>query len=145
MADQVVSHTKFVAAPPEEIFALLQDPAKHAEIDGSDTVQAPRGESMRLELGSKFGMDMKFGPIPYRITNTVVEFEQDRLIAWRHFGGHRWRWELEPADGGTNITESFDWSTSLFPKGIELAGYPKKNGEGIEQTLEHLAGRYAEA
>lgn len=142
MAERVVSHTKFVAAPAEEIFALLQDPAKHAEIDGSDTVQASRGEPERLEMGSKFGMDMKFGPIPYRMSNTVVEFEQDRLITWRHFGRHRWRWELEPVEGGTNVTESFDWSTSIFPKGIELMGYPKTNGEGIEKTLDGLAARY---
>lgn len=143
MAEQVVSHTKFVAAPPEEIFTLLQDPSKHAEIDGSDMVQGQRGESKRLEMGSKFGMDMKIGPIPYRISNTVVEFEQDRLIAWRHFGGHRWRWELEPAEGGTTVTESFDWSTAIIPKALEIAGYPKKNGEAIEKTLDHLASRYA--
>ncbi len=144
MSERVVSHTKFVAAPPEEIFALLQDPSKHAEIDGSDMVQGQRGESKRLEMGSKFGMDMKLGPIPYRMTSTVVEFEQDRLIAWAHLGKHRWRWELEPTEGGTNVTESFDWSTSIFPKGIELMGYPKSNGEAVEKTLERLAARFAD-
>jgi hypothetical protein len=29
---------------------------------------------------SKFGMDMKIGA-PYKILNTVVEYDQDRLIA----------------------------------------------------------------
>ena len=42
-------------------------------------------------------MSMKLGCIPYRVTSKVVEFEADRRIAWCHLGGHRWRWEVEPA------------------------------------------------
>ena len=73
-------------------------------------------------------MDMKFGLLPYRIENTVGEFEENRLIAWRHLGKHRWRYELEPvATVATKVTESFDWSTATSPKVIELMGYPKKH------------------
>ena len=43
------------------------------------------------------------------------EFEENRRIAWAHVGGHRWRYELEEVDGGTRVTESFDWSTSRAP------------------------------
>ena len=115
MADKMVSVSRVIKATPEAIFDVLADPARHAEIDGSGMVQNIRGESERLALGSKFGMDMKMGPMPYRISNTVKEFEENRLIAWAHFGGHRWRYELEPVevDGGaaTEVTESFDWST----------------------------------
>lgn len=84
-------------------------------------------------------MDMKLGPLPYRISNEVVEFEENRLIAWAHFGGHRWRYELEPVDGATLVTESFDWSTARIPLAIELMGYPKKHPANIEATLERLA------
>lgn len=131
--------SRVIEASPEAIFDVIADPARHGEIDGSGMVQNVRGEAARLELGSKFGMDMKFGPIPYRISNEVVEFEENRLIAWAHFGGHRWRYELEPVDGGTKVTESFDWSTSKFPQGIELMGYPKKHPANMEATLERLA------
>ncbi len=142
MADQVVSVTRVIHASPAAIFEVLTDPARHGEIDGSGMVQKVRGESQRLELGSTFGMDMKFaGLLPYRITNTVVEFEQNALIAWQHFGKHRWRYELEPVDGGTStkVTESFDWSTATSPKAIELMGYPKKHPANMEATLERLA------
>lgn len=142
MGDKIVSHTREIAASPAEIFALLQDPARHAEIDGSGMVQSSRGEATVLTQGSKFGMDMKIGPLPYRISNEVVEFEQDRLIAWRHFGHHRWRWELEPIEGGTKVTESFDWSTSRFPPMYPIAGYDKKNSAAIEATLDRLAARF---
>ena len=62
MADKVVSVSRVIKASPEAIFDLLADPARHAEIDGSGMVQESRGESMRLALGSKLGMDMKMGP-----------------------------------------------------------------------------------
>ena len=74
---------------------------------------------MRLTLGATFGMKMKLG-VPYPIENTVVEFEENRLIAWRHMGGHRWRYELEPVDDGTKVTETFDWSTSKAPFALEI-------------------------
>lgn len=141
--ERTVSVSREIAATCEEIFEVLTDPARHGEIDGSGMVQQPHGQVDRLTLGSKFGMDMKFGPIPYRMSNTVVEFEPDRLIAWQHFGKHRWRYELEPleSDEGprTKVTETFDWSTSSVPKAIELAGYPKKHPANMEATLERLA------
>ena len=139
MSEQIVSASRVINATPEQIFELLTDPARHGEIDGSGMVQQARGDNQRLEMGSKFGMDMKLGFIPYRITNEVVEFDENRLIAWQHFGKHRWRYELEPVDGGTKVTESFDWSTAVVPKAIELMGYPDKHQGNIEQTLERLA------
>lgn len=145
MANDIVSVSRVIKASPEAIFDVLADPARHSEIDGSGMVQDIRGESTRLALGSKFGMDMKMGFLPYRITNTVREFEENRLIAWSHLGGHRWRYELEPTevDGApaTKVTESFDWSTCPpgVGKGIELAGYPKRHPANMEATLERLA------
>ena len=134
--------SRVIQATPEGIFDLLADPARHADFDGSGMVQKVRDGSQRLALGSKFGMDMKMGPLPYRVTSTVVEFEENRRIAWAHFGKHRWRYELEPVEGGaaTEVTETFDWSTAVIPKAIELAGYPKKHPKNMEATLERLAG-----
>ena len=138
--DRIVSATRNIAASPEVIFDLLADPSRHPEIDGSGTVNGSSGDPQRLELGSKFGMGMKIGPIPYRTYNTVVEFEENRLIAWAHFGKHRWRYELEPRDDGTtDVTESFDYSYSVLPKAIELMGFPAKHADSIPATLERLA------
>ncbi len=101
-------------------------------------VRSSRSGTSSLELGSKFGMNMKLGPIPYRMNNTVVEFEHGRLIAWAHIGGHRWRYELEADGDGTRVTESFDWSTSKAPWFIELMNYPTRNHKAIVSTLERL-------
>ena len=85
------------------------------------------GNPERLSLGARFGMDMKLG-IPYRITSEVVEFDEDRLIAWRHFGHHIWRYRLEPAEDSetpaTTVTESFEWGTARFPPFYEWVKLP---------------------
>lgn len=138
--DHVERASRTIAAPASAIFDLLADPARHAAFDGSGTVrQAPAGAPARLSLGARFGMDMRMG-VPYRITNTVVEFEEGRRIAWRHVGGHVWRYVLEPtADGSSSVvTEEFDWSTARSRAFIRLAGYPARNRRSIEATLARL-------
>lgn len=136
--DRVVSVSRVIAAEPAAIFDLLADPAMHRVFDGSDTVQASRaGNPERLHLGARFGMDMKFG-VPYRITNEVVEFEECRRIAWRHVGHHIWRYELEPVEGGTKVTESFDWGSARFPPFYEWVGYPEKHRVNMAETLARL-------
>lgn len=133
-----VSVTRLVRAPAAAIFALLDDPSRHADFDGSGTVKGSREPSKHLRLGDRFGMEMKLG-VPYRISSEVVELEPDRRIAWAHVGGHRWRYELEPVQGGTQVTETFDWSTSKFPPAIELLRYPQRHPPAMERTLERLA------
>lgn len=139
-----VSESVVVAADPEQIFALLADPGRHAELDGSGTVRGSVRGPKRLYQGATFGMRMRIG-LPYLIRNTVVEFEENRRIAWRHFNRHVWRYELEPVPGGTRVTETFDWSTALAPKVLELAGAPRANARGISATLEQLRTRFADA
>lgn len=129
--------SRVIDAPPETIFDVLTDPSLHSVIDGSGTVRGARGGSERLRLGSRFSMNMRIG-LPYVIRNTVVEFEENRRIAWAHLGGHRWRYELDPVEGGTRVTETFDWSTARIPKLIELAGYPRRMESAITSTLERL-------
>lgn len=140
---------RVIDAPPSEIFDVLADPAMHPVIDGSGTVVVA-GDSNpdRLELGSRFGMSMRWKVFPYPIRNVVVEFEEDRRIAWRHFAGHRWRWELAPVDGGpgtsggrpgrTRVVHTFDWSTSHWPWALELVRYPAGNLRGMRRTIERL-------
>jgi uncharacterized protein YndB with AHSA1/START domain len=140
---KAVSVERVIAAPPEKIFDVLADPSEHPVIDGSGTVKGARGDQpTRLSLGAKFGMSMRLG-IPYVIQNTVVEFEEGRLIAWRHFGGHRWRYELAPVDGGTRVRETYDWSTAMLGTRlyIEMTGRSKWAEKAMTQTLERLDAR----
>lgn len=137
-SEKVLSVERVIRAAPAQIFDLLADPNQHARFDGSDTVKAARDNPPRLSLGAQFSMKMQMG-VPYRITNTVVEFEDDRVIAWQHFARNVWRYQLDPVDGGTRVTETFDWSNGRSPKIVEVLGFPERNRKGMEATLERLA------
>ena len=140
---KVVSRSTIVPAPAQMIFDLLADPRRHNEIDGSGSVQSAQiNAPERLSLNATFGMQMKIG-LPYKITNTVVEFEEGKTIEWRHFGGHIWRYILEPVDGGTKVTEQFDWNKSKSPLILKLRKSPQDNAKSIEKTLENLVKRFA--
>ena len=140
---KIVSHSIVVPAPAQEIFNLLADPRRHSEIDGSGSVKAAKiNAPERLSLGAKFGMDMKIG-LPYKITNEVVEFEEGKQIGWRHFGGHVWRYILEPAEGGTKVTEQFDWNTNKSPLFLKLMNAVENNSKSIQKTLDNLVKRFS--
>ena len=139
MSRRFVSCERLISADPSVIFDVLADPSQHAAIDGSGTVQGHVGQQSRLSLGSTFAMKMRFG-IPYRIKSRILEFEENRLIAWGHLGGHIWRYELQELGKETLVTETFDWSTSRLPLVIEILGYPRRHKKNMERTLLRLAG-----
>jgi uncharacterized protein YndB with AHSA1/START domain len=136
MTPRIVSATRLIPAPAEKIFDLLASPEGQLEIDGSGTIQSVKSNPDRLSLGSKFAMHMKMG-VPYTVTNTVSEFEENRVIAWHHFAQFVWRYELEAVDGGTKVTESFDYSK---PWGVVLGitGKPEHNRADMVKTLERI-------
>ena len=137
-SSKIVSRSIIVPAPSADIFNLLANPRRHHEIDGSGSVQAAELDSPeRLSLNAKFGMKMKI-VVPYKMMNTVVEFEEGARIGWRHFGGHIWRYILEPVEGGTKVTEQFDMNTSKSQLMMKLTNAAENNGKNIEKTLANL-------
>jgi hypothetical protein len=138
MSAYLVSESRVIPTEPQRLFDIVADPAMHVAIDGSGTVQATRDEApARLSKGAKFGMDMKIGA-PYKITNTVIEFDEGKQIAWRHFNGHVWRYIFEPVDGGTKVTEQWDARPARNKVFLRLSGFPGRNRKGIVATLQRL-------
>jgi hypothetical protein len=134
----LVSESRIIQAEPQRLFDLVADPAMHPRIDGSGSVREMRpGGPARLSLGATFGMDMKLGA-PYKITNTVVEFDEPRVIAWRHFNGHVWRYLFEPVEGATKVTEQWDARPAKNRFFLRLSGFPQRNRKGIVASLERL-------
>ena len=152
MSNDVETVERVIPAPPEAIFALLADPRRHPDIDGSGSVRAAKDSPERLSLGSTFGMSMKMG-LSYSMVSKVVEFEDGRRIAWQSnppgglgakFGGGRiWRYELEPVDGGTRVRESWDISQEKIKAIVRPAR--KKTRKAMEATLERIEGLVAPA
>jgi len=134
---RIVSDSILVDCAAEKIFDILADPRQHRRIDGSGAITGSLSGPERLSLGAEFGMQMKIG-LPYRITNTVVEYDEDRLIAWQHRARHTWRYQLDPDGERTRVTESWDWSASPVARLMELWRFPAKNKNAIRATLIRL-------
>jgi hypothetical protein len=148
MEGHVVSVSKVIDAPASSLFAVVADAGRHHDIDGSGSVvKLKSGTSQQLSLGATFGMSMKLG-VPYSMTNTVIEFEQDKVIAWktvlsgplgRLIGGRIWRYQFQTADGGTEVTETWDISQDkqrFFLKNDKMATV---TADAMTKTLDRLA------
>lgn len=150
MQGNTVSVERVINAPADQIFALIADAGKHSAFDGSGTVDHATEESQPLSLGARFGMSMRGRPqslfLPYRTTNTVIEFDPDRRIAWKTtmgplglIGGRIWRYELSQADDGTLVRETWDVSADRQRPMLKLGGMPKQAEDGMRATLERIA------
>lgn len=138
-----VSATATVAATPAAVFDFLRRPANHPVISGDHTVKGVIKGPETLSDGDRFGMSMRMG-VPYRVSSKVVEFEPDRLLAWCHLGGHRWRWQLEPVGAeATRVTETYDQSCAKVPLLLRVAGYPKKHEANVKASVANLVAHFA--
>ena len=110
----IVHAHRDIAAPADQIFELIADPARQPDWDGNDNLAAaPTGQRVR-QVGDRFTMNLTNGATR---ENHVVEFEEARRIAWRPSEpgspppGHLWRWELEPLDADTTrVVHTYDWT-----------------------------------
>ncbi len=139
-----VSRSLLIAAPAQDLFNVVANPSMHHVIDGSGTVRGTSSRIEKLSLGDKFSTRMRMG-LPYVMRNTVTEFVDGERIAWVHVAGGVWRYEFAEAEGGTLVTETFDWSSApgAARRWIETARFDSRNAKSMEATLARLAS-YAE-
>ena len=143
-----VSCSVEVHAAAADLFAIVADPRRHHELDGSGTVGKNIRAPQRLVAGARFTTKMRMFGVPYRITSTITAMKPDELIEWRHPVGHHWRWEFAAITPTiTRVTETFDYRDTGLLKGrlkyYERTGFAKRNAAGIEATLTKLRDRYA--
>jgi Polyketide cyclase / dehydrase and lipid transport len=79
--------------------------------------------------------------------STVVEFEENRRIAWqtrgpgrigRLGGGRIWRYELEPVAGGTLVRETWDISQEAALTKPLVRPAAKRTRRALAATLERI-------
>jgi hypothetical protein len=138
---RTVASSIIVGADTATVFDVLSDPAQHALFDGTETVKGQLSGPPRLYLGATFSMRMRWAA-PYVIKNTVVEFEEDRRIAWRHAARHVWRYDLAPVTGArspsTTVRETFDWESAPLGFLYDRVGLVKRNRAAIDDSLQRL-------
>lgn len=112
----VVAVSRRIHAPAHELFEVLRDPSRHHEFDGTSMVRDSDAPPVS-GVGDAFVTRMfneEFGP--YVMRNTVVEYDEDRAIAWAPARmdvdeagwDHRWGWRLVPEGDATEVTAFFD-------------------------------------
>ncbi|MEV6073131.1 SRPBCC family protein [Nocardia sp. NPDC052001] len=141
-----VSRAVEVGAPAGELFAMVGDPRRHHEVDGSGTVRENIRVPERMGVGARFSTKMRMYGVPYRMTCVVTAYTPDEVVEWRHPFGHLWRWEFRAlSPTRTLVTETFDYRGTPIKNRVkyyEATGFVRGNTAGIEATLQGLQDRY---
>jgi hypothetical protein len=146
-----VSVERRVAAPADRLYALVADPLRHKEIDGSGSLIEAMDISSPgrpLRLGDHFSMSMDLRG-KYVMTSTVIEAVPGRRFAWQSrphedsvkwrfvFGGRIWRYEFEPDGDGTLVRESWDLSEEPLRALVILGRWAARGA--MRRTLDRMA------
>lgn len=132
---------------PAALFAVLSDPRRHADLDGSGLVRSDDGAEPITESGQMFAMNMHWEKLggDYRTENHVIAFERDAAIAWQTAdagtdpAGWEWRWTLEPRGGAeTLVTLTYDWTAVTDPDVLARVPFPVVSQSQLEESLDHL-------
>lgn len=139
-ASRVISASRVIAAHHTVIFEYIADPARQPLWDGNDNLAAAPGGQRVRQVGDVFTMTLTLGSTR---VNRVVELVEGRVIAWRPSEpdrdppGHLWRWELDPAEGGsTLVTHTYDWTQLADPARVERARWT--TSDRLRASLQRL-------
>jgi Polyketide cyclase / dehydrase and lipid transport len=147
--------SKVINAPADKIFALIADPNRHTDLDGAGMLRGLAGETPPLAaIGQAFTMNMNQPDLgDYRMVNTVTAFIPGARIGWGpavdpscalagqlgdiEASGHTYTYDLHPVDGGTEVTQTYDW-TGVKDPNFE-AFFPRVSAEQLAGTLDRIA------
>ncbi|GAB2928453.1 SRPBCC family protein [Rhodococcus aerolatus] len=140
----VVRATTDVPAPA--LFALLADPRRHPELDGSGMVRAAPDAQPITAVGQVFTMAMHYSSLgDYRTENHVLAVQPDHLLAWTTANvgqppaGVRWSWELgRDGAGRTTVTHTYDWSGVTDPAVLARVSFPRVPAEALVESVRRL-------
>lgn len=153
-AFEPVKVTRKIAAEPGVIFAVLADPSRHQDFDGTGMLRTAASDGVITRVGDEFTLNMFFEPRggDYQVVNRIVEFEPDRRIGWEPLRqdagtgevpagqavGHRWSYELvSEAPGETSVTEIYDCE-NVDPDLRTMLRGGKVWEDGMTKSLERL-------
>ena len=155
-----VEASRRIEASANRIFAILANPQRHMDFDGSGMLRGAVLDHPILAVGDTFTMKMHRLGDDYLMLNYVVEFEPDRCIFWEPApgdlsraegndpskvgiaAGYRWGYILTPeSEVATVVTEVFDYgplSESIFHDGGAWINGTNSVLESMMASLEKL-------
>ncbi|MBO3130670.1 SRPBCC family protein [Dermatophilus congolensis] len=146
--EKKITISRTIDASPQAIFDILSNPARHAELDGTNTIVSDDKSDRVTAVGNIFTMNMNAEHMggDYKTDNHVVGYDKDRLIAWKTAPagtepkGWQWIWELTPqSQDQTTVTLTYDWSAVTDKALLKKITFPVFPQEQLEASLAHLA------
>ena len=148
--EKSISVQRTLPVSAKDLFDVLSNPARHAELDGSGFIRGADHTDRITANGQKFRMNMTGDHMggDYQTDNLVTGYERDKLLAWKTAPagteppGWEWMWELQPeGPNSTDVRLTYDWSKVTDKELLAKNLFPLVSKE----QLEHSLGRLDEA
>ena len=152
-----VTTARTIPAAPDDIWALLDDPARLGEwLAFADSGELLEGDG----VGRRQRMHGHWGRKRSEIDQVVVEYDPPRRLAWRHDGERLdgkpaprfaastlFSMTLEPdTAGATRVTLRSQQEPASALKGLVIRLFGRREiAAKLEESLDRLAGRFARA
>jgi uncharacterized protein YndB with AHSA1/START domain len=147
-AEQKITVQRSIDASAKDIFEVLSNPARHADIDGSGFIRSDDRTDRITATGQTFRMNMS-GPHmggEYQTDNRVTGYDRNKLLAWvtapadSDVQGWEWMWELTPTGpDSTDVTLTYDWSKVTDRDTLQQVSFPLVSESQLEDSLGNLA------
>ncbi|MEJ7833114.1 MAG: SRPBCC family protein [Nocardioides sp.] len=148
MTDKRITVQRTLDASTSDVFDVLSNPARHAELDGSGFVRSDEKSDRITETGQTFRMNMTGDHMggDYQTDNVVTGYDQNRLLAWKTAPadqdppGWEWMWELD-AQGAdaTDVRLTYDWAAVTDPDLLNKISFPLVSQAQLDDSLAKLA------
>ncbi len=145
--DTSVTVSRSIDASAKDLFDVLSNPQRHAELDGSGFVRSDEKTDRITATGQVFRMNMSGDHMggDYQTDNTVTGYAKDKLLAWQTAPagteppGWQWVWELTPqGPDSTSVTLTYDWAAVTDKELLKKISFPLVSESQLEQSLARL-------
>jgi uncharacterized protein YndB with AHSA1/START domain len=146
--DKSITVSRRIDASTAEVFDVLTNPERHAELDGSGFVISDEKSDRITGTGQVFRMNMSGDHMggDYQTDNTVTGYDANHLVAWQTAPadtdppGWEWVWQLEAqGSDATEATLTYDWSKVTDQELLKKISFPLVDARALEQSLDNLA------
>lgn len=148
MSDQSITVSRTIPAPTQDVFAVLTNPERHPELDGSGFVVSDEKSDRITGTGQVFRMNMTGDHMggDYQTDNTVTGYDPNHLVAWQTAPantpppGWEWTWELtSQGSDSCEVSLTYDWSKVTDKDLLSKITFPLVERSALESSLDNLA------
>lgn len=146
--EKKISVQRTVDASAKDLFAVLTNPQRHAEIDGSGFVRSDERSNRIQQVGDVFTMNMEGDHMggEYQTDNHVTAYDENAMVGWQTAPagtepkGWEWLWVLEAqGPGSTLVTHTYAWDKVTDEALLAKNLFPLVSEAQLEESLANLA------